>query len=192
MSIDIVNLIDINAGIIQCHLYTTCCTFSTRSWSSKVISIGSETITTDFTINFSTAFYRWFILFQDNNTSTLTHDKTIAIFIKGTTCRGRIIIASRKSFHNTEPWNPKWCYGWLCTTSDHRIGITTFDHMVSITNRMCSRCTSGYGRKIGPFCSVTDRYLSRSEIDDQHWNKERRYTLIAAFIQHIMIFFNGW
>ncbi len=156
-----------------------------------MISIARKAVTDHFGINFRAARLCTFVLFKDENTGAFTHDKSVAILVKRTTCPLRIIVTGRKRFHGIEPGNRQRSDRRLGTAGNHRISIAPTDDMISFTDRVCPGCTSRDGREVGAFGAIADGNLSGGEVDDQHRNKEGRHLLVTAFVEGFVVFFNG-
>ena len=100
MSIDVIDVFRLEAGIFdgQSHAFRLLDAF--RSRSRNVISVGIAAITADFTVDMSTAFLSVFQFFEEDDTGTFAHDETVAVFIEGTRCMSRVIVARAQGFHS--------------------------------------------------------------------------------------------
>ena len=93
MRIDVIDLIRIDLCIIDRCIHATAGTTSILQRSGHVIGIGAHTETDDFGIDFGAACLGMFIFFKNENTGTLTENKTVTITIPRSGCRCRVIVS---------------------------------------------------------------------------------------------------
>ena len=81
MGIEVLNLINIDAGIFQRHGHGT--TWAVNVWCSHVVSISTHAKADDFGVNLCAARLGVLVFFQHDNTAALAQDKTITVFVPG-------------------------------------------------------------------------------------------------------------
>ena len=77
---------------------------------------------------------------QHQDTSTLSHDKAIAVLVKRNRCTGWVFCC-RKSRQRLEATDGKWRNGCLSTTGQHHILVAKLDFPVGITEGIIGRST---------------------------------------------------
>ena len=72
-----------------------------------MISITAEAIATDLCIDPCASRLGMFILFQDKDAGSFSHDKTVAILIKGSRSPSWIIVLVERAFMTEKPATPR-------------------------------------------------------------------------------------
>jgi hypothetical protein len=83
MGIDVVHPISGYASIPQSIGHAACCPSTVRAWRGKMVRIASAPIADNFAIDARPTTTGMVQFFQDERTSPLSHDKTVAFAVKG-------------------------------------------------------------------------------------------------------------
>ena len=135
MCIDIVHIRSLHAGIIQSQLHALRLIFAVRSRARDMIGIRIGAVANQFSINVCAACFGMIQTLQNNQASSLTHDKTAARLVKGTGSMLRIIIMIHaERFHRTESGYCRLRNGCFRSACDHDVCIAALNHTKSVAN----------------------------------------------------------
>src|SRR5690606_29462215 len=91
--------------------------------SGKVVCIAGHAATGDLRVDAGAASFCMFVFFKYQGTSTLAHNKPIAVGIKWPGCLFRVVIACRQRFHGSEPAYTRLVDGRLGATGNDDISL---------------------------------------------------------------------
>ena len=153
-----------------------------------MIGISCSAITYYFTVNLSSSCFSMFQFFQNEYSGSVSHDKTISVFIKRFTgifwiFRRRKCCQVRKSSH-TDLTDRR-----LSTAGNTSIQIAMLNIPKCSANAICSCCARSDNIFTYSLSSQTDCNITSRHITDRHRNKQRRHTRRSFFVQtnHLLL-----
>ena len=189
MCIDVHNIFHGCTGFLDCPFHGGSSSHSVLCRRSDVVSITGGTITDYLCQNVCSSCLCMFQILQNNHTSALAHDKSIAVFVKGNGAALRILASgqSRQCCESSYTDGADTALGSAC---QHYVCITGLDASVSLTNRMRSGCTGSYHVQALTFQAVSDGNISCCHIGNHHGNHQRIHTVRSFFYQFGILFFH--
>ena len=103
-----------------------------------MIGIGVAAVTGKFAINVSAPFTGVFQFFENDDTGTFTHDKSVAVFIERTGCVLRVVVTRAQGFHSGKARYGTGRNGGLRPACNGGIELTALNHAESVANRVRS------------------------------------------------------
>mmetsp|Transcript_23371 Transcript_23371/g.32745 ORF Transcript_23371/g.32745 Transcript_23371/m.32745 type:complete len:209 (-) Transcript_23371:585-1211(-) len=175
VSINVGNFCLVHTTHVHRHFHSSGQSPSFGCRCSNVMSITGGTISYQFTVNLGTTFLSRFQTFNDNNTSTFTHDESSAISIEwARSSLGIIIKVSVHSLHSAESSKAQGSYGCFCTTCNHLISMPIDNHTHSFTNGMTSGSTGRNNTIVRSFTSTFNSDNTRCRVSQKCWNSKGR------------------
>src|SRR6476659_731667 len=127
-----------------------------------------------------------FQLFQNQDAGAFSDDKSIALLVPGTRGFGRLIIPGRKGSHGRKSTDAQWRDRSLASTADHHVRIAILNQTIGVPDGMGTGGASRCRRRVRPFGTIFDGYISAGQINDTGWDKERR-NAARSFFQKVAV-----
>src|SRR5207253_8740387 len=161
-----------------------------RSWLGDVISIGAHAVTNDLPQNPGSAASCTLQFFQDEYTCSLADDEAVSARIPRAAGLLRFIMARGKCSHRREPADTHRRDGSLGAASNHHLGITARDDLISVAHRVRARGTSGASSLVWSLGAITNADMSGRKVHDCRRNKEGRNSARAPVQQIAVLAFD--
>src|SRR5207237_1165371 len=186
----IAHLLRLHLGVCQRVYHHAISAIALRSWLSDVISIGAHAVTNDLPQNSGSAASCKLQFFQDEYPCAFADDEAVAARIPRAAGLLRFIIARGKCSHRGEPADTHRRDGSLGAASNHHLGITARDDLISVAHRVRARGTSGASSLVWSLGAITNADMSGRKVHDCRRNKEGRNSARAPVQQIAVLAFD--
>ena len=193
MYVDVVDVFGLHFSIFKGSLHNEVCTQAFGVRSCDVVCVSRHTYACNFAINLCATCFSVLQFFEDKDTCTFAHDKTITALAEGTWSMSRIIVASRECVHRVEATytaGPNSSFG---TTSNHCIGLAQTNEVKGICQGIGWRGTSRGSGVVRAVETILNRNLSWSNVSN-HFGDEEGVELRTFILVHGIVtsfFFEG-
>ena len=146
-----------------------------------MIGVGGEAIAADLTVNLRTALAGRLQLLKYDDSGPFGHNESVPPLFKGAAGRARVVVSGGEGLHDIESGNPQGSDSRFGASGNHGIGVAPLNHPEGVADGMSPRGTGRHGGDVGPLGAVADRYLPRSQVDDQHGDEEGGNLSVSPF-----------
>jgi len=137
-------------------------------------SIGRHASSDHFGIDPGTPVHGMPVFLKDQRPGSIGHHKTVAVLIKRTGSRGRIIIPGRNRTHGVETGKGRLVDTRFGSAGDHEITLPHPDYVKRLKNRMGCRSTCSHRGEVRPPETIFNGQQPPRNVGDHFGNKKRR------------------
>jgi len=126
MGIEVLNLIRIDASIVQRHDHGTTGTVDVRR--GNVMRVSTHAKPDNFGVNFGAPRFCMLVLFQDHNPTAFAQHEPVSVLVPGPRRRFRIFVAGRECAGRCKAANTQRRDGRFSSTSNHDVAVPILNH----------------------------------------------------------------
>ena len=183
MGVDVAEFLRLHAGILQRPFHGQTCARAIFRRCCRMVGIRRISGTGEGGVDTRPARPGCALLFQNQNSSPLAHDKAIAIDIKRAAGTRRLFVTRRECACGNEPGYPQRNDGRLCPADDHDVGFIVLQHAHPLADTVRTRGAGRGDGKISTAHPVAYREQARSHVADNRRHEKRRNPPRSAIFQ---------
>mmetsp|Transcript_12588 Transcript_12588/g.22877 ORF Transcript_12588/g.22877 Transcript_12588/m.22877 type:complete len:450 (-) Transcript_12588:354-1703(-) len=166
VGVDVVDLVTLDAGILDGHLDAGCYTQTVRAWIGHVVGIAGDGTTQILADDVGTTSLGMLQLLQDQNTSPLSHHEPITVLVPWPGGARGVLVVLGQGAAGHEAAQPDRADGALRAPGDHDFGAAIADVVCGRTEGVVGAGAGSGNGVVGAHEALLDSHKGASHVGD--------------------------